>query len=166
MALVMAMIVVVLITLLVAGAISFTGTERSASEVQSQQDVMSSCIQAARNLFLSKLRMSGHDINEGQQLDISFAQNLNGFSETLNGAPVNPSVRTGHLGDANPAVSSITAKKVTVMDDPMAQVTNISDQMKSLPPPSFYLVTTVCKTDTTDPSSAEREIEFMVRVGF
>ena len=62
MALVMAMIVVVLITLLVAGAISFTGTERAASEVQTQEDAMSSCVQAARNLFLSKLNTIDKDM--------------------------------------------------------------------------------------------------------
>ncbi|MFL5346793.1 MAG: hypothetical protein ACJ8AT_18585 [Hyalangium sp.] len=168
MALVMAMIVVVLITLLVAGAISFTGTERSASEVQSQQDVMSSCIQAARNLFLSKVQMTMLPVvdpsaaTSAKVLPISFSQDLNGFSEKLNGAQVSPSLRTGHLGE----LQSWSAKKVTTLDDPMAQVNDNTMVTGESHVPAFYIVTAVCREDTADPASAEREIEFMVRVGF
>src|SRR5689334_16258262 len=55
--LLMAMIVIVLMTLLVVGAISFTGTERAAAVQQTRAETLSACTQAARNLFLSKVRV-------------------------------------------------------------------------------------------------------------
>jgi Tfp pilus assembly protein PilX len=180
MALVMAMIVVVLITLLVAGAISFTGTERAASEIQTQQDTMSSCVQAARNLFLSQVKMSMQDEQEpppdaahpytpdplGRRvLPITFDEklptNLNSPQNDPSVPPELMEVRTGHLG----AVQSWSAKRVSALDDPLAQV---NDDMLVVGPqrgPTFYTVSAVCR-ETADPASPEREIEFMVRVGF
>ncbi len=170
MALVMAMIVIVLITLLVAGAISFTGTERAASEVQTEQDVMSACIQATRNLFLSKVNMSMQAIAEpppdalhpytpdplGRKvLPITFEENL---QESPDGGM---SLRTGHLG----TVQSWSAKKVSVLEDPMAQVNDNMQVTGESHVPTFYTVTAVCREDSNDPASPEREIEFMVRVG-
>ena len=72
----MAMIVVVLITLLVAGAISFTGTERAASEIQAEEDSMSSCVQAARNLFISRMNM----LDAAGPSKIQFHEDLRGVS--------------------------------------------------------------------------------------
>ncbi|WP_224250308.1 hypothetical protein [Hyalangium gracile] len=146
MALVMAMIVVVLITLLVAGAISFTGTERAASEIQTQEDVMSSCVQAARNLFLSKLNM----------LDFEGPKKIL-IDEDLRGTKL----RTGHFG----RLAELSASDVSsTMKDPNREVQDISNSNTISPKTKFYTVTAVCR-ETDDPSSAEREIEFMVRVG-
>jgi hypothetical protein len=165
MALVMAMIVVVLITLLVAGAISFTGTERAASEVQTQEDGMSSCAQAARNLFLSKVKMSmlamedpDHpsdpslppDPNVPKVLPVTFEEDLRGTN-----------LRTGHLGE----IRTWSAKKVSVMDDPLAQVNDNMMVTGDAHVPTFYTVSAVCR-ETAELTSPEREIEFMVRVGF
>jgi hypothetical protein len=154
MALVMSMIVVVLITLLVAGALSFTGTERAASEVQTQESEMSACVQAARNLFLAKLelKMFEDPANPGF-LPIRFTEDF--------GDPQNfMQLRTGHVGE--PEV--VSARRVDITDK-MLQVT---DRTGGVGPPSlgpaFYTVTAVCR----GPSGAggpEREIEFMVRTG-
>jgi len=146
MALVMAMIVVVLITMLVAGAISFTGTERAASEVQAQEDTMSSCVQAARNLFISRMNM----------LDAEGPTRIV-FNEDLRGTRL----ATGHFARLN----QVSATDVSgSMKDPNRDVQDISNTNTNRPTTKFYTVTAVCR-ETDDPTSPEREIEFMVRVG-
>jgi len=146
MALVMAMIVVVLITMLVAGAISFTGTERAASEVQAQEDTMSSCVQAARNLFISRMNM----------LDAEGPSRIT-FNEDLRGVKL----RTGHFD----RLAEVSATDVSgSMKDPNRDVQDISNTNTNKPTTKFYTVTAVCR-ETDDATSPEREIEFMVRVG-
>ncbi len=145
-ALVMAMMVVVLITLLVAGAISFTGSERAASELQTQQDEMSSCVQAARNLFLSKLNM----------LDFEGPTKIV-IDEDLRGTKL----RTGHFS----GLAQVSARDVSsMMKDPNREVQDISNGDAHQPKTRFYTVTAVCR-ESDESSSPEREIEFMVRVG-
>ncbi|HYH94323.1 hypothetical protein [Hyalangium sp.] len=154
MALVMAMIVIVLMTLLVAGAISFTGTERAASEIQTQEDTMSSCVQAARNLFISKLVM----LDKDSPAKIS-------FDESFSVDPLHPNrgikLRTGHFT----GLTGGSAEDVSgAMKDPNKGVNNMN-QTEGVPlQPKFYRVTAVCR-ETNDQTSPEREIEFMVRVG-
>ena len=146
MALVMAMIVVVLITMLVAGAISFTGTERAASEVQAQEDTMSSCVQAARNLFISRMNM----------LDAEGPSRIV-FNEDLRGTLL----RTGHFA----RLAEVSATDVSgSMKDPNRDVQDISNTNTNKPTTRFYTVTAVCR-ESDEPTSPEREIEFMVRVG-
>jgi type II secretory pathway component PulK len=146
MALVMAMIVVVLVTLLVAGAISFTGTERAASEIQQQEDTMSSCVQAARNLFLSKLNVLDFEGPKKVVID----DDLQGIK-----------LRTGHFS----RLAEVSANDVSsLMKDPNREVQDISNSDAYKPKTRFYAVTAVCR-ESDDLSSPEREIEFMVRVG-
>jgi hypothetical protein len=154
MALVMAMIVVVLITMLVAGAISFTGTERAASEVQAQEDTMSSCVQAARNLFISKMNM----LDAEGPTRITFNEDLRAMSnQQLRGVQL----RTGHFN----RLAEVSATDVSgAMKDPNRDVQDISNTNTNKPTTRFYTVTAVCR-ETDDPTSPEREIEFMVRVG-
>jgi hypothetical protein len=159
MALVMAMIVVVLITMLVAGAISFTGTERAASEVQTQEDLMSSCAQAARNLFISKLTT----IDVDQAKNLSFAQDLPiKFSNDPDpNAQHTTKLRTGHFD----TLAQVSAVEVTnQMKDPKSNVEDMSNRDTNTAKTKFYTVTAVCR-ETEEPSSPEREIEFTVRVG-
>jgi hypothetical protein len=146
MALVMAMIVIVLMTLLVAGAISFTGTERAASEIQTQEDTMSSCVQAARNLFISKIEM----LDKTQPQRILFDEDLRGVR-----------LRTGHFN----RLAEVSATPANTMNDPNKQKGDESNGPSPVGAPMFYTVTAVC-SETNDPTSPEREIEFMVRVGF
>lgn len=146
MALVMAMLVIVLITLLVAGAISFTGTERAASEIQTQEDALSSCVQAARNLFISRLNM----------LDMEGPKKIS-IDEELRGTRL----RTGHFN----RLAQVSARDVSdAMKDPNREVQDISNNDTARPKTRFYTVTAVCR-ETDDPASPEREIEFLVRVG-
>jgi type II secretory pathway pseudopilin PulG len=159
MALIMAMIVVVLITMLVAGAISFTGTELAAAEVQTQESSMSACIQAARNLFLSKLErvMTDEVRTEGtnivRYLPIDFNEDFRGTQ-----------LRTGHVG----GLMGLSARRAETLTDKMKGQGDDTDRGKRNSTPAFYTVTAVCRdvNVTGDPDTApEREIEFMVRVG-
>jgi type II secretory pathway component PulK len=147
MALVMAMIVVVLITLLVAGAISFTGTERAAAMSQTQDDVMSACVQAARNLFISRLNMLTPDTLK----EVTFNENLQ-----------DTRLRTGHFRGA--VALSAWEDVTSSMEDPNVNINDISSTVGTAGSTRFYIVTAVCR-ETADPSSPEREIEFMVRLG-
>ncbi len=170
MALVMAMIVVVLITLLVAGAISFTGTERAASEVQAEDAAMSACVQAARNMFISRVNQS--DVTQINRQDpqpdvdkitaFKFDEDM-GFLDTSKGDHPTK-LRSGHLGQP----SLVSAKVATGLSDPNEQINNIDGAgfPDKSPAPIFFTVTAVCREDANDPSSPEREIEFLVRVGF
>lgn len=158
MALVMAMIVIVLITMLVAGAISFTGTERAASEVQAQEDTMSSCVQAARNLFISRMNM----LDAEGPSRITFSQNLRHLTDQGRGPEwKGVQLRTGHFN----RLAEVSATDVSgSMKDPNRDVQDISNTNTNKPTTKFYTVTAVCR-ETDDVTSPEREIEFMVRVG-
>jgi type II secretory pathway pseudopilin PulG len=149
----MAMIVVVLITLLVAGAISFTGTERGAARIQAQEDQMSSCIQATRNLFLSRMRM----IPATSVEQVSFDENLSGArvaTSHFTGAPTHPAIAT---------LKAVTDATSTVQD-PNVNVEGIDQKPGNPQNTKFYAITAVCK-ESNEPGSPEREIEFLVRVG-
>ncbi len=172
MALIMAMIVVVLITMLVAGAISFTGTELAAAEVQTQESSMSACVQAARNLFLSKLRrvMTDETVSQGggtvRYLPIQFDENFRtteGNPQGVGTPPPGVVLKTGHLGSPV-GVMELSARRADALIDKLKNQGDDTDRGKRNSAPAFYTVTAVCK-DTTTPNGPEREIEFMVRVG-
>lgn len=163
MALVMAMIVIVLVTLLVAGAITFTGTERAAAMIQSDEDAMSSCTQAARNLFLARVRV--------------LLGNADSF--TIDPTPIGNDGRNiygGHLGrdPLDPKkVNIVKAQKVALNAVGEGRSTASSIENRdgyAAQSANYYLVTAVCQqsaapTDGTSPLPAQREVEFVVRVG-
>lgn len=165
MALVMAMIVIVLVTLLVAGAITFTGTERAAAMIQSDEDAMSACTQAARNLFLSRVRV--------------LLGNADSFTMEPDKFPVGNGGRTvysGHIGRSptEPSkVNIVSAKKVALNAVGEGRSTAGSIENRdgySAQSANYYLVTAVCQDGPTPADSAaplppQREIEFVVRVG-
>jgi hypothetical protein len=169
MALIMAMIVVVLVTMLVAGAISFTGTELAASEVQSQEAAMSACIQAARNLFLSRLQLKPDAVPcdpllpAGDEcLNITFDETFLSPRDPRDD-PADPLhghvLTTGHMGTLN----RLSARQSGALNDPMKKQGDDTDTPgKRGRGPAFYVVTAVCRDDTVA-GAPEREIEFMVR---
>jgi Flp pilus assembly protein TadG len=167
MALVMAMIVVVLITMLVAGAISFTGTERGAAALQERGDQMSSCIQAARNLFLSRIRTFPVESVEA----VVFNETLSYVDE--NGVSRPTVVVTNHFSGTptNPVIAELkTVQDAKVgLQDPSVAVEDISNTTNTLGTTRFFAITAVCReTNPNEPNArnAEREVEFLVRVGF
>ena len=107
---------------------------------------MSACIQAARNLFLSKLNL----------LDVEGARNIL-IDKELRGTKL----RTGHLN----RLAEISATDVSnLMQDPSRDVQDISNGDSNKPKSRFSTVTATCR-ESDEPSSPEREVEFMVRVG-
>lgn len=160
MALVMAMIVVVLITMLVAGAISFTGTERGAAQLQERGDQMSSCMLAARNLFISRMRTIPAESVLGVSFDEALTRDENGIPETtvasrhFTGTPTAPGLAT---------LTAVT-DATTTLQDPLINVNTIDNVPGNRQGTKFYAITAVCR-ETADPGSPEREIEFLVRVG-
>ena len=107
---------------------------------------MSSCVQAARNLFISRMNM----------LDAAGPSRIV-FNEDLRGTRL----RTGHFA----RLAEVSATDVSgSMKDPNRDVQDISNTNTNKPTTKFYTVTAVCK-ETDEETSPEREIEFMVRVG-
>ncbi|HSP77357.1 MAG TPA: type II secretion system protein [Myxococcaceae bacterium] len=148
MALMMSLIVVVLITLLVAGAISFTGTERGAAVLQTRADTLSACTQAARNLFLARLRVLPATNADGVELNDAYGEGL---------------IRTAHYTGAPPTlthVERIPANAVGASRDSARDIGNtLGDAAEGA---WWYSVTALCQEY---PGGPEREVEFVVRVG-
>jgi type II secretory pathway pseudopilin PulG len=147
MALVMSLIVVVLITLLVAGAITFTGTERSASVLQTRDDTLSACTQAARNLFLARLRVLTPGSVPQAQLDDAYGEGL---------------IRSGHFTGTPTLthVERLPANAVGASRDAARDISNtLGDSAEGA---YWYSITALCQEH---PGGPEREVEFVVRVG-
>ncbi|HEX5752737.1 MAG TPA: hypothetical protein VFZ09_41415 [Archangium sp.] len=150
MALVMALLVVVLVTLLVAGAISFTGTERNASVLQTRDDALSACTQAARNLFLARLRVLTPGSTAQVHLDDAYGQGI---------------IRAGHFTGSTPSptlthVERLPANAVGASRDTARDISNtLGDAAEGA---YWYSVTALCQEY---PGGPEREVEFVIRVG-
>lgn len=148
--LVAVLIVVVVATLLVVGALTFTGSERSAAMLETRSQQMSACAQAARNMFVSQIR-----VLQGNVGAISFDAGI---------GPVDGGVRlsTGHYDGS---VNLISIQKVddSNVGQSSKNVYNLSNRVGA---PAllagYYTVTAVCRDVA---SSKQQEIEFMVRVG-
>ncbi len=158
MALVMALIVLVLVTLLVAGAITFTGAERGAAMLQTRDDSLSACTQAARNLFLARLRV----LTPGAADKVVLA----------NEPYAAGTIRTGHFsppaappsGPTQPPtlthVKRLPASSVGASRETARDISNtLGDSAEGA---SWYAVTALCQEY---PGGPEREVEFVVRVG-
>jgi len=173
MALVMAMIVVVLITMLVAGAISFTGTERGAASLQERGDQISSCIQAARNVFLSQM----HTVPADGVRDVTFNVSLpyvdrNGIARPMFVTTGKDFPTTSHFSGTPTNIPQ--AELVSIRDttrsvmDPDVNTDGIDGLTGESAKTRFFAITAVCReTNPNDPNArtAEREVEFLVRVG-
>jgi hypothetical protein len=123
---------------------------------------MSACVQAARNLFLSKLRrvMKDEQVTEGTDtvnyLPINFNEDLRNIEDPTR----TTELRTGHLG----GLAGLSARRAETMTDQMRAQGDDTDRGKRNSTAAFYTVTAVCR-DTSIAGGPEREIEFMVRVG-
>jgi len=155
MALVMSLIVVVLVTLLVAGAITFTGTERNAAMLQTREDSLSACTQAARNLFLARLRVLTPSSAQQVKLDDAYGEGH---------------IRLGHFaGGADAGVGSsatlteVKAIPANAVGASRGSARDISNTLgDSAEGAVWYSVTALCQEY---PGGPEREVEFVVRVG-
>ncbi|XXF77354.1 hypothetical protein P2318_30530 [Myxococcaceae bacterium GXIMD 01537] len=156
MALVMAMIVIVLMTLLVAGAITFTGTERGAAMLQTDEDAMSTCTQAARNLFIARLR-----VLTGNAERIQFNQEINHEGRRI---------FTGHFDQAGASIISAKWVPPNNVGEARTGAIDLSNRVgTSALVAGYYRVTAVCRESNPVAGSTspprEREVEFVVRMG-
>jgi type II secretory pathway pseudopilin PulG len=156
MALVMSLIVVALLSVMVAGAITFTGTERNAAVLQTRDDALSACTQAARNLFLARLRVLTPSSAPQVQLAEAHGGGL---------------IRSGHFTGAPAASGSGTTPTLTHVERLPANAVGASRGMArdisntlgdSAEGAAWYSVTALCQEY---PGGPEREVEFVVRVG-
>jgi 3-hydroxymyristoyl/3-hydroxydecanoyl-(acyl carrier protein) dehydratase len=115
---------------------------------------MSACIQAARNLFLSRMRM----------IPATSAERVS-FDELLDGEA---SVATGHFTGtpAHPGVATLTAvtDATNTVQDATVNVESIDQKPGNPQSTRFYAITALCR-ELQQPGSPEREVEFLVRVG-
>lgn len=144
--LLVAMVVVVLMTLLVVGAITFTGNERSSAVTHTRAERLDGCAQAARNVFLSRVRVLQSNV-ASVVLDTNLGASMK--------------VQTRHY-DGTVALGTVTK----VPDNRVAGAGNHVQDMSNRVGSSgllagYYQVTALCK-DATGP---EREVEFVARVG-
>jgi Tfp pilus assembly protein PilX len=171
MVLVIAMIVVVLITLLVAGAISFTGTERAAAEVQTQADTMSTCAVAARNLFVSRMRPLAPASVEFVRIDDEIIDNKDAgtgmriSTAHFTGSAANAVTDAGTPGTEILAVENINKTRAGALSD-RTQIMGIDNAPGRTAYSETYRITALCSelVDAGE-SGAQREIEFLVKVG-
>lgn len=108
-ALILAMLVVVMATLLVVGAITFTGAERATASVRTHDARLSACLAAARNAAMSRMRLGTLSDDLSQASGSSPLTALDGFDLPVEENPAHPAERmrvtTGHLDAGLPAVT-------------------------------------------------------------
>jgi hypothetical protein len=155
--LIIALLVVGMATLMVMGALSFTGTEREAASIRNQDEVLSGCTQMARNMFLSRMRLFG-----AKPDSISIDAGI---------GPPGPDqmrVRTGHYSGSGLSgvlitnVERIPAESVGTQQIDMHDITNVVKDKNSFLA-GFYRVTATCKDKAS--GGTEQEVEFMVKFG-
>jgi type II secretory pathway pseudopilin PulG len=153
--LIAAMIVITIATLMVVGAIAYTGSERAAAVQHSRSERLSGCVQAARNLFFSQMRvLQGNVANTTVDAGVAHDGNL-------------IRITTGHYGSvAISAVKKLGDSQVAGAGEQVYDISNVVGKPKLLA--GYYSVTAVCQekaTGLTGSLPPEQEIEFVVRVG-
>ena len=145
--LLVAMMVVVLMTILVIGAIAFTGHERSASVVHTRAEALDGCAQAARDLFLSRVRVLRANVGT-LVLDTQLGTKMKVQSRHYDG--------TVALDTVTPVPGNRVAGASGLEQD-MSNRVGHSPMLAG-----YYQVTALCQAGSGGP---EQEIEFVARVG-
>jgi hypothetical protein len=155
--LVVAMIVLLVATLLVVGALAFTGSEKGAAVNQLRGEVLSSCTQAARNMFLSRVSVLRGNVGS---VVMDAGIDLGPYP----GEKVQ--VRTGHFdGSGTSGVQLIDVVRLKDQDiaGSTLDVQDLSNRLGDNPLlAGFYDITVLCKDTET---GAQQEVEFVVRLG-
>jgi hypothetical protein len=156
--LIVAMIILLVATLLVVGAIAFTGSERTAASNQLKSEVLSACTHAARNMFLSRVNLLQGNVADAV-LDASIQ--LGDGGDPHEGL----SVRRGHFDDSHLAVDIGEVKRLpeNLVGAAGSNVQEESNDLGQNPVLlGYYNITAVC-TDLQ--TGMQQEIEFVVRLG-
>ena len=156
--LIVAMMVVVLLTLLVVGAIAFTGSERSASIQRTRAEGLSSCAEAARSLFLARVRVLKGEVPT-TALDGGLGPDMHIYG--------------GHYTQADGGSVSVSSVEVVPANEMSSSVKGARDLSNWVGPVSgagkggglyatYYRVSAVCDEKSGGP---QQEVEFVMRVG-
>ena len=148
-ALMAALIIVLVLSLVVMAALGVARLSRSDAVRESRKLTQTACVEAARQAVLGRLRVFGLDPTS-IQLDQAVAVE----SGTR-------SLRTGHIG--GPAVTSIAAVPSQLVGGSGARNRDISNLV--VPSPTLggrhYRVVVMC----TDPAAGDMELEFTFKYG-
>ena len=151
--LIVMLISIVVATLLVVGAIAFTGSDCAASGLQARGERLSGCVMAARNLFLAQVR-----VLQGNVEDVSLDAGIS-ISDVDGGMLF---LQTRHY------TGSVALKTVNRLADNSIGVAGrkVSDQTNfigsSTLKAGYWSITATCQENDAGP---EQEVEFVVRVG-
>jgi type II secretory pathway component PulK len=156
--LIVALIILAVSTLLVVGAIAFTGSERSAAANQLKSEVLSACTHAARNLFLSRVNVLRGNVTQ-VTLDAGIVLSDAGVNEHER-----MHVRTGHFDQAiNVALTDVNRLPGNQVGGSSSDVQDLSNRLgQNGLLAGYYNITAVC---TDKETNAQQEIEFVVRLG-
>ncbi|HYX90502.1 MAG TPA: hypothetical protein VE782_02985 [Myxococcaceae bacterium] len=154
--LVVAMVVLLVATLLVVGAIAFTGSERNAAANQVNNEVLSACTDAAKNLFISRV-----NVLRGNVADVVLDKEIvlgDGGHEGVN-------VKRGHFdySDAGVTISDVRKLPDNQIGAAGSNVQEDSNAVGASPLLlGYYNITAVCTDRAT---GMQQEVEFTVRLG-
>lgn len=149
--LLIAMIAVVVLTVLVTGAIQFTGQNRVAASLKSRGDRLSACAEASRNYLLSQLRQLGQK------------PTIISINERIPDHPTpskQSSVRTAHYkGPVVLSIATVGGKSVSNVNTnrDLSNVITASGSGAG----DHYRVIVSCR----EPNGQESETEFLFRYG-
>lgn len=155
---IVAMMVLLVATLLVVGAIAFTGAERQASSTQMKADMLNACAQSARNMFISRVNVLRGNIGaEPLMLDAGVVL---GDGTTNEGFLV----RGGHFGQSVRAdLREVEKVDPNKMGSAERNVQDLSNRLGTTAiTRGHYNITATC-TDVG--TGAQQEIEFQIAAG-
>jgi hypothetical protein len=158
--LVIALMVVLMATMMVVGAIQFTGSERQAAVLRDRDERLSGCITMARNVFLSRVSfLSGKGAMMVGSLDAGIGPP----------GPEQLRIRTDHYR-GSPV--SVGFQNVEVLKNRVDMGANIQDITNKAGEPADvmaqdYRITAICaeRVDDAGVATAEQEVEFVIRLG-
>lgn len=150
------MIVIGVLVVLVAAAITFTGQERQSAAQHLRREALNGCVQAARNVVVSQLRGGA----AGSALDLA---NIRGEAETGQYR-----MRTGHLGDETVGGGPGVTTCANESDNSAWAAMDLTNTVVDPNAPRAgagrcYSIVASCEDVET---RASREVEFQLRIAF
>lgn len=153
---IVAMLVLLVGTLLVVGAIAFTGAERQAASTQMKADMLNACIHSARNMFISRMNVLRGNIG-GTPLDAGIVL---GDGTTNEGFLVQGGHFQERVNTELRAVEKVHVSTVGSADTNVQDLSNRADESNITR--GHYNITATC---TDIGTGAQQEIEFQIAAG-
>jgi hypothetical protein len=155
-ALLMTLIALLILTVLVLGAIEFTGRNQSAAVAKGRGERMEACAQTARRYLLSRLSAANLSVPIGElRLEQTLMDEVAASERSV--------MRTGHYG-TTAAVPTAAQLPATAVSSSSRQVRDLANTAptSTLLGASYYRVVMMCEEPGTGRAS---EVEFVFRYG-